>query len=208
MTNTDTLLDQLASDGAAPESNHSARFFGPLLAVLALSCAAVALVLDGAFANVPTDGIGPISMKWGFSVALLLLTGATLFVLGQPGRPSKVAMLTVAIPFVPVAALFVFEVAMMGFAAEGDTWRNCLAAMLTISPIAFLASTYAMRAMAPTDLRRAGLVAGLFGGAVAMTAYSPFCPEKGMGYMATFYILPILTMAGLGWLTGPRLLRW
>ena len=46
------------------------------------------------------------------------------------------------------------------------------------------------------------------GGAVAMAVYSPYCPERGALFMAVFYCLPILAMAGLGWLLGPRLLRW
>lgn len=208
MSNTDSILDQLASEGAGTDSGHLARFFGPLIAALALACVALGVVLDGAFASVATDGVGPISMKWGFSLALLLLAGTTLYVLGRPGRPSRIALIATAIPFVPVVALLAFEVSMMGFRAEGATWRSCLAAMVLISPLAFGGAIMAMRSLAPVNLRRAGLVAGLFGGAVAMTAYSPFCPEKGMGYMAVFYILPILTMAGVGWLTGPRLLRW
>jgi len=41
-----------------------------------------------------------------------------------------------------------------------------------------------------------------------MTAYAPFCPGEGALYFVTFYLLPILAMAGIGWLAGPRLLRW
>lgn len=66
----------------------------------------------------------------------------------------------------------------------------------------------ATRWLAPTELRKAGAVAGIFGGSVAMSAYAPFCPELGMLFMTAFYILPILVMAGIGWLTGPKLLRW
>ena len=50
--------------------------------------------------------------------------------------------------------------------------------------------------------------AGLFGGALSMTAYAPFCPELGMTFMTLYYCLPILVMAGIGWMFGPRLLRW
>lgn len=208
MTNTDNILDQLASEGAGTSANQLARFYGPLLSVLLLAGMVLSVLLGGAFESITLYGVGPMAMKWGFSVALLLLAGAALYVLGRPGRPNRVAMLALAIPFVPVLALLAFEISVIGFAAEGATWRSCLAAMTIISPIAFSAAIIATRSLAPVELRRAGLAAGLFGGAVAMTAYSPFCPELGMGYMAVFYVLPIIVMAAIGWLTGPRLLRW
>ncbi|WP_165853495.1 DUF1109 domain-containing protein [Aurantiacibacter aquimixticola] len=204
----DNILDQLASEGAAPARGVSWRFAAPMFGVIAACGLGVGLALDGAFASVETDGMGPLTVKWGFSLTLLLLAAAALFVLGKPGRPTTMALLGVAAPFVPIAALFLYETVAFGPQVAGDTWAQCLAAMLLMSPIAFIGAVLGMRAFAPTNLRRAGLVAGLFGGAVAMTAYAPFCPERGMGYMALFYILPILAMAGLGWLLGPRLLRW
>ncbi|WP_340587904.1 DUF1109 domain-containing protein [Erythrobacter alti] len=208
MTNINTVLDQLASEGAAPQTGSTLRFAAPLLAVLALCAVGVALVLDGAFASMARDGMGPIAVKWSFSVALLTLCGIALLVLGKPGRPSKAAMVAISVPFVPILALLALELSIAGPLFYGETWRECLAAMLVMSPIAFTGAILGARTLAPTNLRRAGLVAGLFGGAVAMTAYAPFCPERGMGYLAVFYLLPILTMAGVGWALGPRLLRW
>ena len=40
------------------------------------------------------------------------------------------------------------------------------------------------------------------------TAYAPFCPEHGAGFFILFYCGPTALLAGLGWLAGPRLLRW
>ncbi len=208
MNNINSVLDQLASEGAAPPPGQGLRFAGPLLAVLVLCAMGVTVVFDGAFASMARHGMGPIAVKWGFSIALLALCGLALLILGKPGRPSNAAMFAVAIPFVPVLALLGFELAIAGPLVYGETWRECLAAMLVMSPIAFAGAISGARSLAPTNTRRAGLVAGLFGGAVAMTAYAPFCPELGMAYMAVFYLLPILTMALLGWALGPKLLRW
>jgi hypothetical protein len=107
-----------------------------------------------------------------------------------------------------VAALLVLDLAVGRSEFPGTTWRTCLIAMGVMSPIAFAGAILATRWLAPTQPRRAGLVAGLFGGAVAMSAYAPYCPEHGIAYLAVFYCLPILAMAGLGWILGPRLLRW
>jgi len=208
MTDINSVLDQLASEGASPPSSGKLRFAGPLLAVLALCAVGAALILDGAFASMARDGMGPIAVKWGFSLILLGLSAVALFVLGKPGRPTRAVMIGVALPFVVILTLFGVEIATTGPMVYGETWRQCLMAMSVMSPIAFVGAIYAARSLAPTNLRRAGLVAGLFGGAVAMMAYAPFCPERGVGYMVVFYLLPILAMAAIGWALGPRLLRW
>ena len=208
MSDIDDLLDRLSADGAAPATRHRLRFAWPLLAAIVVCAIGVSFVLDGAFASVPRDGIGPMAVKWGFSLALLLLSAVALWVLGKPGRRSRMAMALLTLPFVPVAALLAFELSIAGPLIYGATWAQCLAAMGIMSPLAFAGAMVAMRALAPTDLRRAGMVAGLFGGAVAMTAYAPFCPEHGMSYMVVFYCLPIAAMAAIGYALGPRLLRW
>lgn len=208
MIDTDALIDRLSAGSALPAKGHARQFAMPLLAAVVLCGVGMMLVLEGPFSSVGEHGMGPIVTKWAFSISLVLLSAIALWIMGKPGRHSRWALAAVAVPFAPIAALLVFEVAIAGPQMEAATWRQCLAAMLIMSPLAFAGAIIAMRALAPTDLRRAGLVAGLFGGAVAMTVYAPFCPELGMLYMAVFYCLPMLAMAGLGWLTGPRLLRW
>ncbi|APE28538.1 NrsF family protein [Aurantiacibacter gangjinensis] len=208
MTDLDNLLDRMAADGAAPTKQANWRFVQPLI-FAALACAfGVAIVLDGAFATVADAGMGPMFVKWGFSIALLLLSALALWVIGRPGRPTGSMMLAVAVPFAFVAALLALDLSMATSGFPGEAWQRCLTAMAVMSPVAFAGAIVAARWLAPTNLRRAGLVAGLFGGAVAMTAYAPYCLGSSMLYVAVFYILPILTMAGLGWLLGPRLLRW
>jgi len=208
MTNTDSILDELASEGALPAAGHSLRFVTPLLVALVVCTGIAAAVLDGAFADWESTGPGPISVKWGFSLALVLMAPIALWTLGRPGRKSTWTVAILSIPFLLVLGLLALDLSMNAASFPGETWQQCLTAMAILSPLAFGGAIIAMRALAPTNLKRAGLVAGLFGGGVAMTAYAPFCPERGMLYMAVFYCLPILTMAGLGWLAGPKLLRW
>lgn len=208
MKNTDSLIDQLAQNGAVSSPRTLPRFIAPLAGAACLCALGVAVALDGPFASVAADGFSPIIVKWGFSLAVLLLSVSALWVLGKPGRRTGGVLYALAVPFVLAAALLVLDLAMGNAPFPGATWRTCLAAMAIMSPIAFAGAILAARWMAPVNLRRAGLVAGLFGGAVAMTAYSPYCPERGMLYVAVFYCLPMLAMAGLGWISGPRLLRW
>lgn len=207
MTDIDTLIDQLATDSTAAQSPRWG-FALPLLATMALCALGVALVLEGAFDSVDLHGLMPLTIKWWFSGTLAAFSVAALWLLGRPGRKTKAALWSMAIPFVFVAGLLALELALVGPILRGPTWPTCLTAMAIMSPIGFAGAIMATRWLAPTDLRRAGCAAGLFGGAVAMAAYSPYCPELGALYMVVFYCLPIIAMAGLGWILGPRLLRW
>ena len=208
MTDTDTLIDQLADRGATPPANIILRFAGPLAGVALLCIIGVALTFNFVLLSEARSEFSPLVTKWGFSIALLLLATAVLWALGRPGARTRGPMLTLAIPFVLVGALLVLDLALSNSTFPGATWRRCLLAMSVMSPVAFAGAIIAVRWLAPTNLRKAGFVAGMFGGAVAMTAYAPFCPELGVAYMAVFYCLPILTMAAIGWMIGRKLLRW
>lgn len=208
MSSTDGLIERLVGDMPEDRFGHTLAFAWPLLAILLLAMIGIALALDGAFASVVEHGWGPLTVKWGFSLALLAFSAFALFVLGKPGRRARWALIGVALPFLPIVGLLIFELAISDAIIFRPSWQTCLAAMTAISPIAFVAAVFAMRAMAPTRLRMAGAVAGLFGGAVAMTAYAPFCPEIGMVYMAVFYVGPMIVMLAVGWALGPRLMRW
>ncbi|MFB0611242.1 DUF1109 domain-containing protein [Aurantiacibacter poecillastricola] len=208
MTDTELLLDRLSAEGPEPSASPFWRFAAPLLGVFALCTLGIAATLDGAFDPVERYGVMPLTAKWGFAFALVFLSASALWVLGRPARPSASVTIGMAIPFIFVAAFLALEFLQTGPVVRGATWRTCLLAMAVMSPIGFAGAIFAARWLAPTNLRRTGLSAGLFGGGVAMIAYSPYCPELGMGYMTVFYCLPILAMAALGWLLGPRLLRW
>lgn len=208
MTTTDDLLDRLSADGAATAGKPRLVFGGWLLGAALLCAAGVSLLLTEAFYSVELYGLGPMVAKWGFSLSLILFCVLALRMLGKPGRNSGVLLALLALPFVPVAALLALELSTVGPMMDGPTWPRCLLAMAIMSPIGFAGAVLAVRSMAPTRLHSAGLVAGLFGGALAMTAYAPFCPELGMTFMTLYYCLPILLMAGIGWMFGPRLLRW
>jgi len=208
MTNTNDLIAALANQGAPVRTAGTARFVLPLIAAIAVCALAVGLVLDNAFSPYAQTGPAPLLVKWAFSISLVIFAPLALWLLGRPGRAAGWMLIALAVPFGSVAALFVIELAMGSPSFPGKAWQTCLAAMVLLSPLAFAGAVVAMRHLAPTNLRRAGLVAGLFGGGVAMTAYAPFCPGSGMVYMIVFYCLPIIAMAAIGYLTGPRLLHW
>lgn len=208
MERTEDLVARLAGQADTGPRSTVRHFVVPLLLACVLCIGATALVLDDPFPTYHLRGWLPMIVKWGFSVSLLLIAALALNVLGKPGRPSGLIIAALVLPFAYIA-YFALPLLVRGdLPWPGVAWERCLVAMGIMSPIGFAAAITATRWLAPTDTRRAGLVAGLFGGALAMTAYAPFCPGEGALYFVTFYLLPILAMAGIGWLAGPRLLRW
>ncbi len=208
MSNTDDLIANFAAQGAEPPPHVLRRFVLPLIAVSAISAAFWLLLLGEPFTAAERYGPLPMIAKWGFSLPLVFGSAYALLAMGKPGQAVQGRLLFLAIPFAAAAALLVVDLSNGGGGFPGETWDRCLLAMGTFGPLCFAGAIVATRWLAPTELRKAGAVAGIFGGSVAMSAYAPFCPELGMAFMTTFYILPILIMAGIGWLAGPKLLRW
>jgi len=208
MNDTDDLIAQLATSGAAQVEGALWRFALPLV-FAALFCAAILLLTLGQpFAAVEIYGPVPLIVKWAFSLPLVIGGALALHALGQPGRNCARRLGFLAVPFIFAAVLLVLDILSASEASSGATWTSCLTAMATLSPVGFAAAIIATRWLAPTDLRKAGFAAGIFGGGLAMSAYSPFCPELGMVFMTLYYCLPVAVMAAIGWIAGPRLLRW
>lgn len=208
MSQIDSLIDQLAADGAIAPRGYMGRFAGMLFGALLL-CVLMLMAIYGApFRALPVVGFAPYLAKWAYSVVLVIAAVLALHGLGRPGTPTAKKMLFLALPFAGVALLAMMELASGKSLQIGETWQRCLICMAILSPIAFGFAVVAVRQLAPVDLRSGGLAAGLFGGGIAASAYAPYCAEQGTLYMLTFYCGPTLVMAAIGWLCGPKLLRW
>lgn len=92
---------------------------------------------------------------------------------------------------------------LMGASADVCAWRI----MATSVPI-FLGLIWAMRGLAPTRPGIAGAVAGLTSGGIGAAIYALHCPETAAPFVAIWYSLGMVGMGMIGWLAGPRLLRW
>jgi hypothetical protein len=92
---------------------------------------------------------------------------------------------------------------LMGASADTCPWRI----MATSAPI-FLGLIWALRGLAPTRPGAAGAVAGLAAGGIGAAIYALHCPETAAPFVAIWYSLGIIGTGVIGWLAGPRLLRW
>jgi hypothetical protein len=77
---------------------------------------------------------------------------------------------------------------------------------LSLPPLAGL--IWAMRGLAATRLRLAGILVGLAAGGAGATAYALHCDEMAAPFLATWYTLGVLSVGALGGILGPRVLRW
>jgi hypothetical protein len=90
----------------------------------------------------------------------------------------------------------------------GHSWLMCPWAVLVLSLPALAGSLWAVRGLAPTRPRMAGLAAGLFAGSLSALGYALACPEVSPTFVAIWYSLGVALAGVLGSFLGPRFLRW
>jgi hypothetical protein len=90
----------------------------------------------------------------------------------------------------------------------GHSWARCPFNVLLLSLPGLAGALWALRGLAPTRPRAAGLAAGLLAGALGALGYSLSCTELSPAFVAVWYSLGVALAGGLGAILGPRLLRW
>ncbi len=131
---------------------------------------------------------------------------------GRPGAEMTRPLLLLALPLLAIALLSVLQMsaphADMPGLVLGHSSRVC-APLVLITALPTLAATFwALKHLAPTRLRTAGAIAGLFAGGAGAFVYSFHCTEGAAPFIAIWYTLGIVATMALGALLGPRLLRW
>jgi len=90
----------------------------------------------------------------------------------------------------------------------GRTWTSCPTRIFALSVPVLLLLLSAVRGLAPTRLRAAGLAAGLLAGALAAFSYAMVCHEPSASFVEMWYSVGIALAALLGAVLGPATLRW
>ncbi len=214
MVATDDLIRSLAAD-ARPVRPGSAqiRLLIGILAGSIVALLALALVLREPLSAVEYTGVPAFTMKLSFAVAMAAAAGLLLFASGRPGQRIGYRLLWLILPPALVGANAIMELTMKApqvreAALLGTTWQTCLVAIAGLSLPILGGVTWAFRRLAPTNLRLAGLLAGLASGSAAAVVYALFCPETTAAFLATWYTLGIAGAGLIGLVAGPRLLRW
>lgn len=151
-------------------------------------------------------------LKLAFALIVLLVASVYMAKLSRPGV-RKTTFIWIALPFIGVVLLAAVALGMSPRAhwermMVGGQWFECLLSIPLIAIVPFSAVVLAARSMAPTDLRRAGAVAGLVAGSISAAAYALHCSDDSVAFVALWYGGTIALCASAGALLGPRLLRW
>lgn len=155
-----------------------------------------------------------VSLKIIFTMGVLTLTSVYLLLIARPGGDRKTSIGIIAAPFIGIALLAAIS---LGSAPEsywhrmtfGQHWQECLVSIPIIAVIPFTILILALRhAAAPTDLVRAGALAGLVAGSISATGYALHCVDDSLPFVALWYGGTIGLCASVGAYLGPRLLRW
>jgi len=152
-------------------------------------------------------------IKLGFGAGFAVAGLAGLLALFRPEHPAPRRLGLVAIPLAVIVAAVFKEAAAVSDTELAALWLGrtavaCPFAIVALSIAPAIALIIAGRRSAPTRLRLTGGAIGLASGGIAATLYALHCPETGMSFVATWYLIGILLAVLIGAISGPRLLSW
>lgn len=205
----------LLAKGEVPGPRHAlARRFA--LALIAGGLGALLLMMAVYGVRADLADVARLPLFWARLALPASLAAAALWLcsrLARPGVNGGAAWVVLALPIVLVwlggaMALVGAPVESRAELMLGRTWRTCALNIGLLGIPALAAVFWALRGLAPTQLRRAGAAGGLLAGAVATLAYCLHCPEMEVPFWGMWYVLGMALPTVLGALLGPRLLRW
>lgn len=211
---TDDLIKVLA---AVQQRQPNGRPWAAVSAGLAAGFAATLLLMAATLGIRPDLAVSftdPVAwLKPGFSVLVLLAAGTAAWRLSLPGKGWSGAGIVLLLVFAIVACWAFVDLARRPVAEwapciAGRDWLTCLVAIPLLALPPMLAMGFAMRRLAPTRLDLAGTLLGLASGGAAAFAFTLYCQDDTVPFVAVWYGLALGASALLGRLLGPRLLRW
>lgn len=211
---TDDLIGRLAAEGAA-QAAPGPKALTRRMALAAAGGLALAVALLGWGWGFRSDlaaalPLAPVQLKFALSGSLALGAFVIARRAAEPGRGAGLGLGAAPLVVAAFAAAALWpETRMADWVPPVDRAALLCAgsiAALAMGPLALAFA--ALRAGAPTALRRAGGAAGLAAGGLGGVAYALYCPIDAPGYVAFWYPAGALVMAAFGALLGPRLLAW
>lgn len=209
---TEALIDFLARGAGPAPRIVAARRLLPAATVGGTLSAALVMALMGPIPAVMFATPAP-WIKLSYAALVALATGWMAARLGRPvsrlGGP-VLATLAVAATMAALGMIAWLATPVDGraVAVMGHSWLACPRNVLGLSLPALAAALWALRGLAPTRPRRAGLAAGLFAGALGAGGYALGCREESTVFISLWYSAGIAASGLLGALIAPRVLRW
>jgi hypothetical protein len=211
---TDDLIDILSTNIEAVDRRLMSRTIAGAVAVSAVVALGGALIMLGSRTDAwRAEALGFMFSKLTFAVTVAALAFFYLIRFARPARGQRGSMALVALPFVGIVGLAAISLAYapaMHWQTMfmDDEWLECLLSIPIIAIVPFALVVWAVRQAAPTDLRRAGALAGLVAGGLSAAGYGLHCTADSLPFVAVWYSGTILLCTLVGAVLGPRLLRW
>jgi hypothetical protein len=212
---TDDLLDALAADAQSPPGMAPRR----RLALVMTAGALTALVLVLVWLQTRHDLMQAMhgGMFWMKAIYTALLGLGGYLAIERLARPVGSGRRGWAVAGV-VLVLFLLtgtaqtlmspDIGEMLHMMRGHSWRVCSTNILVLGVPMLMLGLWTVRGLAPTQPTRAGFAMGLFAGGTAATVYGLHCAENTFTFVALWYSLGVLLVAGLGAVVGRWALRW
>lgn len=211
---TDDLIGMLSTQVEPVDRHRITRSIAIAIGLGAITAAGAVLAGLGARPDFgDTRTIAYLAAKLVFTLGVVAVAALYLGRLARPGGERRTSLAVLASPFL---ALMGFAIAALSLsprthwndAVLGDQWIECLISIPLIAVVPFALAIWAVRRAMPTDLRRAGALAGLVAGGLSATGYALHCMDDSVPFVALWYGATIALCAAAGALLGPRLLRW
>lgn len=211
---TDRLIDILSTNLEPVKRGQAAKTLAGALALGGVAAFCVMAMTVGLRADLADQlPLRFLILKLLFALSVIGVGAPLLIRSMRPGRDTRTLLALVVLPFVAVALAGVVALTFERSMAWremllGTQWAGSLICIPLFAVIPFAVLIWALRQGAPTNLERAGMLAGLVAGALGAAAYALHCPDDSLPFIAIWYVMPIALCAAAGAVLGPRLLRW
>jgi hypothetical protein len=211
---TDDLIAMLSTNVEAVDHRQTVRTIAMAVAASAAVVVIAVILALGLRADLTNASVYvSLLLKVAFTIAILVPASVYLIRLARPGGERRTPLAWVALPFIAVMLLAAFSLALAPSShwhrtMMGDEWLECVVSIPLIAIVPFAMIVWAVRRAAPTDLARAGALAGLVAGCLSATGYALHCVDDSVPFVALWFGGTIALCTVAGWKLGPRLLRW
>nr|WP_015061146.1 DUF1109 domain-containing protein [Pseudomonas sp. K-62]BAM13982.1 hypothetical protein [Pseudomonas sp. K-62] len=211
---TDELIHMLSTDLEPVDRRRVSRSLGAAVAVgMAVAVAAISSGLGVRPDINQAEPLRCLLLKLLFTGSIVAITFVLLVRLARPGGERRTPFAVACLPLVALLLLGTLYLAAAPSSSwdrmiVGHGWLMSLISIPVIAIVPFSLIVWALRKGAPTDLKRAGALAGLIAGGVGATAYALHCTDDSLPFVALWYSFTVVLCAFLGAKLGPRLLRW
>lgn len=154
-----------------------------------------------------------VQFKLGFTLLMAAAGCAVLLVAGLPGRSAGRRLVVLGLPLALLVLGVVLERTVVppgrwAASLEGQHAAFCVFFIPVLALVPFAVFFWALRDGAPENPGLAGASAGLAAGAIGAAVYAWHCPDDSPLFVATWYMLAMLLVTGIGYGLGRRTLRW